>query len=111
MGELKKSLAAALWFAFLAFPLVGVRADFIEKTVSWRWLNLLWVALGAGILSYVWRLLLAQKNKPQAEWTYTQFAMPSIGAQALTHPWSLALMAMALLVMPMLTNQYQTSIL
>ncbi|OGG97537.1 MAG: hypothetical protein A2508_08035 [Candidatus Lambdaproteobacteria bacterium RIFOXYD12_FULL_49_8] len=37
--------------------------------------------------------------------------MPSIGAQALTHPWSLALMAMALLVMPMLTNQYQTSIL
>ena len=46
LGEIKKSLLAAVWFMFLTFPIMVIRVNTIEKTIEWRWERLLYVALG-----------------------------------------------------------------
>lgn len=51
LKEIKRSLLIALWFAFLTFPIMVIRVNPIERTVSWRWINLLYVALGSFVIS------------------------------------------------------------
>ena len=41
IAELKRSLMVAAWFAFLTFPLLVIKVDPIERTVLWRWENML----------------------------------------------------------------------
>lgn len=42
-NDIKKGLLTSLWFVFLTFPIMVIKADFIEKTVEWRWLNALYM--------------------------------------------------------------------
>jgi branched-chain amino acid transport system permease protein len=65
MKNLKQSLAVALWFIFLTFPLMVVKVNTSEQLVQWRWLNILWVGLGTFVLSFVWRYALARKEARQ----------------------------------------------
>lgn len=65
-NEIKQSTIAALWFVFLTFPLMVVRVNTSEQVVEWRWMNVLWVAVGAFILSYLWRLAMARKQYKKA---------------------------------------------
>lgn len=44
---LKSSLLAVVWFVFLTFPFMVVKVNTLNNTVEWRWLNILWVAIGA----------------------------------------------------------------
>lgn len=46
LKELKKGLFTSLWFVFLTFPIVVIKADPIEKTVIWRWHNAIYMAIG-----------------------------------------------------------------
>lgn len=46
LKELKKGFFTSLWFVFLTFPIVVIKADPIEKTVIWRWHNALYMAIG-----------------------------------------------------------------
>jgi len=55
LAYLKSSSIAAVWFVFLTFPLVVVKVNTLKNTVEWRWINMLWVAVGAFILSAAWR--------------------------------------------------------
>ena len=55
LAYLKNSSIAAVWFVFLTFPLVVVKVNTLKNTVEWRWINMLWVAVGAFILSAAWR--------------------------------------------------------
>jgi branched-chain amino acid transport system permease protein len=50
----------AVWFMFLTFPLLVIRVDTVEEVVEWRWGNLAYVAVGAFVLSYLWRWLHAR---------------------------------------------------
>lgn len=65
MKNLKQSLAVALWFIFLTFPLMVVKVNTLDSLVEWRWLNILWVGLGTFALSFVWRYALARKEARQ----------------------------------------------
>ena len=46
---------AAVWFMFLALPLLAVRVDTLHQVVEWRWRVLFWVGLGIFILVLLWR--------------------------------------------------------
>ncbi|MEJ2136559.1 MAG: branched-chain amino acid ABC transporter permease [Desulfofustis sp.] len=62
LQELKRSLLVSIWFVFLTFPLMVIRVDSIEKTVQWRWMNMVYVAIGSFLLSFVFRYMLQRKE-------------------------------------------------
>ncbi|MDR3090467.1 MAG: branched-chain amino acid ABC transporter permease [Desulfobulbaceae bacterium] len=43
LAEIRFALRAALWFVFLTFPIMVIKADPIGQTVIWRWRNAVWV--------------------------------------------------------------------
>jgi branched-chain amino acid transport system permease protein len=62
IAAIKRSTGIALWFIFLTFPLMVVKVNTLKGTVEWRWLNILWVGLGAFVLSFVWRWALQRRQ-------------------------------------------------
>ncbi|MGI9537468.1 MAG: ABC transporter permease subunit [Desulfocapsaceae bacterium] len=60
--QLKRSFLISLWFVFLTFPIMVIRVDSIEKTVQWRWMNMVYVAIGSFILSIVFRYMMHRKE-------------------------------------------------
>ena len=62
MQNLKNSLLIAAWFMFLTFPIMVIRVNTIERTIEWRWENLLLVGVGTFVLSYIWRFLMARRE-------------------------------------------------
>ena len=61
--ELKKSLGVSVWFAFLTFPLLVIKADPIERTVTWRWDNMVFIAIGSFVVSLLVRAYYAQRDR------------------------------------------------
>ena len=55
MAHLKRSLGIGLWFMFLTLPLMVVRVNTVNREVEWRWMNLLWVGLGAFVIAWFWQ--------------------------------------------------------
>lgn len=45
--DIRNAFLTACWFVFLTFPIMVIKADIIERTVSWRWDNMLYVGLTA----------------------------------------------------------------
>ena len=60
--QLKRSFFISIWFVFLTFPIMVIRVDSIEKTVQWRWMNMVYVALGSFVLSIVFRYMMERKE-------------------------------------------------
>ena len=54
--QIRSALLTAAACALLLFPLVAVRVDAIERTISWRWGSLAWAAAAVFALSLAWRL-------------------------------------------------------
>ncbi len=67
INEVKKSFFIALWFMFLTFPLLVIKADSIEKTVTWRWENMAYVGIGSFLLSLFMRYLVWRKENSSGE--------------------------------------------
>jgi len=114
MSGLKKSLVVALWFMFLTFPLMVIRVDTIEKTIQWRWINLLYIGLGAFVLSFAWRFMIARKEagdvadageQGKESWTQRILTDPKIYRPAMGGLFALAV------VFPFLGDTYQTNIM
>lgn len=61
--EFMRSLTASLWFAFLTFPFLAVRVNTVENVVEWRLMNTVYVAVGAFLISWLWRYLLNRRDK------------------------------------------------
>lgn len=60
--EIKRSFFISLWFVFLTFPIMVVRVNSIEKTVHWRWENIIYVAVGSFFLSMIFRYYLNRRE-------------------------------------------------
>ena len=45
--KIKRSFLVSVWFMFLAFPIMVIRVNTIEKVVVWRWKNMLFVGIGS----------------------------------------------------------------
>jgi branched-chain amino acid transport system permease protein len=114
MSGLKKSLFVAIWFMFLTFPLLVIRVDTIEKTIQWRWLNMLYIGIGAFALSFVWRFMLARKERgdvagaigtARETWTQRILTDPKISRPAMGILFALSV------IFPFIGDTYQTNIM
>jgi len=47
LSDIRKGLLVSLWFVFLTFPLLVIRVNPTERVITWRWMNMAWVAVGA----------------------------------------------------------------
>ncbi len=63
--DFKNGLMVTLWFVFLTFPLLVIKINPIEKSVVWRWHNMLYVACGTFVFYVLSRLYLARKRVAQ----------------------------------------------
>lgn len=61
-SELKRSFFISIWFVFLTFPIMVVRVDSIEKTIQWRWMNVVYIMIGSFFLSLIFRYFLRRKE-------------------------------------------------
>ena len=114
---MKRSFLVALWFVFLTFPLMVVKVNTLKNIVEWRWMNMLWVAIGAFILSALWRWAMERqklKNK-EAESGDEELVKLGLAQRLLEDPKLfrpvLAVLAVATIVFPLLVDIYQTNIM
>ena len=42
-NDCRRALLVGLWFMFLTFPLLVIKVNAVEKTILWRWSNMVWV--------------------------------------------------------------------
>lgn len=117
MKNLKNSLLIALWFMFLTFPIMVIKVNTLDNVVEWRWANLVYVGLGAFVLSFLWRHLLKRKRtlSKMAEQGQVDGLQKNLAARVLEDP-KLYRPAMALglalcVVFPLVFSTYQTNIL
>lgn len=115
MHGLKQSLLVSVWFMFLTFPIMVIRVNTIYKTIEWRWMNLVWVGLGAFVLSFVWRYLMRRRDRgsKKREWGKAEDMPLAKRITGNQHFRVLALAAAASLALafPMLFSTYQTNIM
>ncbi len=117
LDNMKRSILVALWFVFLTFPLMVVKVNTLKNIVEWRWMNMLWVALGAFVLSIVWRWAMVRRDLKSSESDSTDDdqARPGIGQRILEDPKIfkpvLLVLAVVTLVFPLVVDIYQANIM
>ncbi|TYT74742.1 ABC transporter permease subunit [Desulfobotulus mexicanus] len=116
LQEIKKSSIAAIWFMFLTFPIMVIRVNPLQRTIEWRWDNMLYVGIGIFALSFLWREMLRRKEmglkkKMQEDGNEKPgFLQKSAENPKLIIPALGLVMGIALLF-PHLVNPYQISIM
>ena len=114
MQGFKQSIIASLWFVFLTFPLLAVRVNTMDDVVEWRWMNMLWVAIGSFFLAYVWRYMMArqqaQKKVADSGEEQTSKVRLLLEDQSFRRKAIAVLMVFAL-VFPLIFDTYQSNIM
>lgn len=110
-------MLVALWFVFLTFPLMVVKVNTLKNIVEWRWINMLWVAIGAFFLSILWRWAMARRQlkKSEAEFGEEDLAKLAFGQRLMEDPKLykpfLAVLVVLTLLFPLVVDIYQTNIM
>jgi branched-chain amino acid transport system permease protein len=120
LTEVKRSLGVSLWFMFLTFPLMVIKADPIEKTVEWRWENMFFVGLGSFMLSVLVRAFFIHKERRRSQGQKSGRRFGYIGDEPLVqfilrepkylYPLAGATLVFALLF-PQFFDTYQTNVM
>ena len=111
-NEIKRSLTASIWFMFLTFPIMVIKVNTVTDTVEWRWVNMLWVGIGAFFLSMLWRYLLMRKEMGgKKERGDKPGIIQTIAANRRFSIPALVGLGVFILVFPHLFSMYQTSIM
>lgn len=114
-AHVKRALIAAVWLAFLTAPIMVIRVDTVEKTVTWRWMHLAYMAAGSFLLALVWYIMLERRDRGKAN----KDAEGNVKESALTRVFSdpklvkpmLAFGFVAAVAFPWVFSMYQTNIL
>src|SRR6056297_1717081 len=112
--DFKSSLLVTLWFVFLTFPLMVVRVNTADDVVTWRWINMLWVAIGAFFLSYLWRYMLERKQrrkKVEEEGGDTRSKLQLLLEDMSFRYKAMAVLLVLALLFPQVFDTYQTNIM
>jgi len=115
MSYLKSSLLASVWFVFLTFPLLVIKVNTLKETVEWRWINMLWVALGAFVLATGWRWAMARRERgARAQAEDADKVKIGLGQRLMEDPKlfrpAIAAVAVLALLMPWVSEMYQVTI-
>ena len=93
----------------LTFPLMVIRVNTIEMTVRWRWGNLLWVGLGAFVLSYVWRYLMEKKEAGSKDEDRLTWNQKLFSERKYLIPFSVTVLSLACLF-PIFVSEYRVNV-
>ncbi len=62
LKELKKGLLTSLWFVFLTFPIMVIKVDPFERTITWRWHNAVYMAIGTFCIFFIMKFYMQRKE-------------------------------------------------
>ena len=114
LKDFRQSILVSVWFVFLTFPLMVVRVNTTEQLVEWRWMNLLWVAIGSFILSYFWRYMMArqQARKKVADSGIEKQSKVHLLLEDMSFRYkAMAVLLVFALVFPLVFDTYQSTIM
>lgn len=115
LDETKRALKISLWFVFLTFPIMVIKVNPLEKTIIWRWENMIMVAIGTFVLSIVGRVLMDQGEKRRKKRALEHAKKYTLIQTILREPrylYPLALASLAFaLVFPWIFSTYQTNVM
>ncbi len=114
MRQISKATLTALWFMLLTLPVMGIKLNFLDNSLSWRFDRLLWLGFGVFFLSLIWNWCFTRKAKglpilelpAKLKILCADFAGSTQAKRA-----SLAFLVCIALVMPLLSSFYQTNIM
>jgi len=118
LKDLKNALLVALWFIFLTFPIMVIKVNPFERTVTWRWQNMMYVAVVSFVCYLASRFFLARKtakqekhklqaipDKPKSDWQQRLLSEPRLYMPAL------GIVLAVLLIFPQIFSTYQINIM
>ncbi len=114
LKELQKGALISLWFVFLTFPVMVIKVDPIARTVAWRWLNALYMAVGTFIIYYIAQFFLKRKEN-QKETNDNKEQNLSVIHRILQNPRQRiilgAVLAVVAVLFPQVLSAYQTNVM
>jgi branched-chain amino acid transport system permease protein len=111
VSETLKSLVVAVWFMFLTFPIMAVKVNTVEKFITWRLMNVVYVGACAFVLSFIWRYLMRRRLLKKDDENTWQNRMASRLKQEKKLMPALALaLFIAAIAFPFVFSSYQVSV-
>ncbi|MCI5145463.1 MAG: hypothetical protein D3923_08000 [Candidatus Electrothrix sp. AR3] len=115
LKQLKNALLIALWFVFLTFPIMVIKVNPYERTVVWRWQNMLYVAAIAFFFALAGRTFQVLKGgRAEKQQGIKERVKKNgqflLGAPRFFLPFSVLLLAI-LAVFPHVLSTYQINIM
>ncbi len=116
MQRVIKAAIAALWFMLLTLPVLGIKLNTIESTVTWRLDRIALLGAGIFVLALIWDWCFSRKARGLSIIKLpSNFSLGSGMAALSERPalmaGSLALLAVIMIAMPMVVSFYQTNIM
>jgi len=113
--DVKRSLLVSLWFVFLSFPIMVIQVNPVERTVVWRWNNMLYVGIASLLLSLLVRIWLLRQERRLAQKQLSSSPQPSIlhlllKQQKFRYPLVIA-GSLIVLAFPLISSSYQANIM
>ncbi|WP_430709136.1 ABC transporter permease subunit [Pseudodesulfovibrio sediminis] len=111
---IKKSFLAAVWFAFLTFPILVIKVNTIQNTVVWHWQKIGYMALAIFFGSFVWRWLLARKELKEdatKKESRGEALLTKIQSNNTLKFGALAVLGLIAVLFPQVSSLYQTNIM
>ncbi|MCL2458036.1 MAG: branched-chain amino acid ABC transporter permease [Desulfobulbus sp.] len=114
--DIRHALMVGLWFMFLTFPLLVIKVNPIEQTVTWRWANMLWVGGASAAIALACRLIAARRTEKMEhlsrmpEQTALRHKLPLLFTQDRLRLLG-AMVMLLLLAFPLAFSTYQVNIM
>lgn len=116
MQRVIKAAIAALWFMVLTLPVLGIKLNTIESTVTWRLDRIVLLGVGIFALALIWDWCFSRKARGLSIIRLPHNFSLGSGMAALSErpalmAGSLAILAVIMIAMPLVVSFYQTNIM
>ncbi len=116
MQRVIKAAIAALWFMLLTLPVLGIKLNTIERTVTWRLDRIVLLGIAIFGLAMLWDWCFSRKARGLAIIKLPNGfglgpAMAALSQKPKLLMASLGILAAIMLVMPLVSSFYQTNIM
>lgn len=116
MQRVIKAAIAALWFMVLTLPVLGIKLNTIESTVTWRLDRIVLLGVGIFVLALIWDWCFSRKARGLSIIRLPHNFSLGSGMAALSErpalmAGSLTILAVIMIAMPLVVSFYQTNIM
>ncbi|MDO5483284.1 MAG: high-affinity branched-chain amino acid ABC transporter permease LivM [Desulfovibrionaceae bacterium] len=117
MRRVTKALLCAVWFMLLTFPVLCLKVNSLENTITWHTERALWLGAGIFVLALLWDWCFSRKARGLPLISLGGLGdglgetLSRLRSQPHFKTGLLALVALVMLVMPLVGSFYQTNIM